>query len=103
MTNFGNFSPILIKFSGEVEFSVTNTLTVFENMVCLGLRLAHRDLSLYPPRNHVFVIFHDGITFERCELEGWNFMWGFIMEPIEHTVHPTPFPLSQQLSSVRLA
>ena len=27
-----------------------------------------------------FFIFHDGITFERFELESWNFVWGFIME-----------------------
>ena len=65
-------------------------------MVCLGLRLAQPNHLLYPPRNHLFVIFHDGITFERFKLEGWNFMWGLIMEifsknePMEKFRPPQP-------------
>ena len=62
MTNFGNFGPILIKFGGEVEFSVTNS--IWE----------------YGMPEITFVIFHDEITFERFELVGWNFMCGLIME-----------------------
>ena len=76
-------------------------------MVCLGLRLAHPNHSLYPPRNHFFVTFYNGITFERFELEGWNFMWGPIMEifsiskPMENLWPPQPpqpaYPTPKQL------
>ena len=48
-------------------------------MVCLGLHLAHSNHPLYPPRNHLFVIFHDRINSQRFELECLNFLWGLLM------------------------
>ena len=77
MTNFGNFGQILIQFGGEVEFSVTNSIWEYGMP---GVTFSHPNHPLHPPRNHLFLLFHDGITFERFELEGWNFMWGLIME-----------------------
>ena len=46
----------------------------------------------FPP----FFSLHDGITFECFELEGWNFVWGLIMEifskngPMEKFQPPQP-------------
>ena len=45
-----------------------------------------------------FFLLHDGITFERFELQGWNFVWGLDMEissknePME-TISTTPTTL----------
>ena len=52
----------------------------------------------------LFFTFYDRITFERLELEGWNFVWGLIMEisskkePMEKFHTPTNLPPSETVA-----